>query len=225
MVEAELVADIDDIEEEIIKEDNGFVQKITSAQEEVVGKITKSSKNIQKKIESLSQEDVNSEKEPMKSLLDLFLKNKEKLTYTYDEFDNGVIRVFETIDESLVPEMHKVADALSKIVPSDIFLHENTVTSFILNSEKPVMIFFVYPEQKESKQLIEKIPGYILNFGKVEVRAINVKESEEMDEIFKVGIETPIVVLYKLQDDEIDEAARLTAAQATQENIEKMANL
>ena len=225
MVEAELISDIDDIEEEIIKEDNGFVQKITSTKEEVVDKITKSSKNIQKKIETLSEDEVNAEKEPIKSLLDLFLKNKEKLTYTYDEFDNGVIRVFETIDESLVAEMHKVADALSKVVPSDIFLHESTVTSFILNSEKPVMIFFVYPEQKESKQLIEKMPEYILKFEKVEVRAINIKESQEMDEIFKVGIETPIIVLYKIQDNEVNETARLTAAQVTQQNIEKMANI
>lgn len=225
MAEAELTTDIDDIEEEIIKEDNGFVQKITSTKEEVIDKIIKSSKNIQKKIEEIKQEDVDLEKEPIKSLLNLFLKNKEKLTYTYDEFDNGVIRVFETIDENLTSEMHKVADILSKTVPSDIFLHENTVTSFILNSEKPVMIFFVYPEQKESKQLIQKIPEYIIKLNKTEVRAINIKESQEMDEIFKVGIETPIIVLYKMQDNQINEIARLTAEQATSENIEKMANI
>lgn len=225
MTEAELISEIDKIEEEIIKEDNGFVQKITSTEETVVEKIIKSSKEIEKKIQSLTQEDVQKEKEPMKSLFNLFLNNKGKISYNYDEFDNGTIRVFETTDENLTTEMHKIADALSRQVPSDIFLHENTVTSFILNSEKPVMIFFVYPEQEESNKLIEKIREYIINFEKVEVRAINVKESEEMDDIFKVGMETPIVVLYRLVDDQINETARLTAAQATPENIKKMAQL
>jgi len=225
MVEAELIQDIDKIEEEIIKESNGFVQKITSSDEEIVVRIVRFSGEIDKKINSYTSNDVLNEKEPLKTLLNIFVQDKEKLKYSFDEFDNGVIRVFETDDENLVEKLHHAADLLSKHIPSDIFLHENTVTRFILNSDKPVMIFFIYPDQEESKKIIDKMDDYVMGFDKVEVRAINVKESAEMDEIFKVGIETPVVVLYKLAGDEIKETAGLTATQVTEENIIKMANL
>lgn len=223
MVEAELIADIDKIEEEVIKEDNGFVHKVTSSDEDIADRIIRSSKKIEKKIESFNSDDVMKEDEPLRTLLNVFLHNKEKVNYSFDEFDNGVIRVFETEDEWLVGELHKAADIMAKHIPSDIFLHVNTVTSFILNSEKPVMVFFVYPEQGESRKIMDEINDYLIDFDKVEVRAISVKESAEMDEIFKVGMDTPVVVLYDSDGDQIKEISRLTASQASEENIKKMA--
>ncbi len=225
MVEAELLEFVDKIEEEIIKEEKGFVQKVTSSDEDVADKIISSSKKIEKKIASYNSDDVMKEPEPLRTLLNVLVQNKEKVSYSYDEFDNGAIRVFETEDESLLEGLLNTADVMMRHVPKDVFLHEDTVTSFILNAEKPVMVFFIYPEQEDSKKVMEKINDYVIDFDKVEVRAINVKESAEMDEIFKVGMETPVVVLYKLENEEIKEVARLTGGQVSEENIVKMSNL
>ena len=110
MVEKTLVEFSYDIDEEIIKEDNGFVQKIISNDSDIVGKIEKASKSLEKE---LSDPDAATADEKLKPLINIFVKNKGKIKYSYDSFENGVIRVFETDDESLVAKLHDASESLA----------------------------------------------------------------------------------------------------------------
>jgi hypothetical protein len=109
MVEKALVDCSYAIDEEIIKEDIGFVHKIMSGNEDVVDRIIKASKTLEKE---LKDADLTTADEKLKPLIDVFAKNKDKVTYSFDTFENGVIRIFETQDESIVSQLHAAADSL-----------------------------------------------------------------------------------------------------------------
>lgn len=109
MVEKALVDCSYVIDEEIIKEDTGFVHKIVSNNSDVVDRIIKASKTLEKE---LKDADLTTADEKLKPLLELFAKNKGKISYSFDKFENGVIRVFETQDENIVSKLHDAADSL-----------------------------------------------------------------------------------------------------------------
>ena len=113
MVEKALVEYSYGIDEEIIKEDNGFVHKIVSNDGDVVSKIEKASKSLEKELGKGDLSDLETADEKLKPLIELFAKHKSKIKYSYDSFENGVIRVFETEDESLVPQLHEASDSLA----------------------------------------------------------------------------------------------------------------
>jgi hypothetical protein len=109
MVEKALIDCSYDIDEEIIKEDAGFVHKIMSGNEDVVDRIIKASKKLEKE---LKDADLTTADEKLRPLLEIFAKNKGKITYSFDTFDNGVIRIFETEDENIVSQLHDAAESL-----------------------------------------------------------------------------------------------------------------
>lgn len=109
MVEKALVDCCCAIDEEIIKEDMGFVQKIVSNNGDVVDRIIKASKKLDKELKDV---DLTTADEKLKPLLELFAKNKGKISYSFDTFENGVIRVFETGDKNIVSKLHDAADSL-----------------------------------------------------------------------------------------------------------------
>lgn len=275
MVEKVLVEFSYGIDEEIVKEDNGFVHKIISNDEEIVKNIEKASKTLEKDLTKVDSTKLETADEKLKPLMEVFMNNKDKITYSFDVFDNGVIRIFETEDPNLVEQLHNAADTLktteeekSKAEASaaekpaaeeegeieewdpekeralaeqekaaekqpeeeksaeEPYLHVNTITDYILKSDKYVMIFYVNPEKEESKELIAKIDEYRKKFEKVKVKTVNVTESVELDEILKIRpLETPIVVLYGKEEEQIKELARLKASEIKEENLAKMANI
>jgi hypothetical protein len=113
MVEKALVEYSYDIDEEIIKEDTGFVCKIISNDDDIVKKIGKASKDLEKELKDVDITKLDTADEKIKPLMELFAKNKGKITYSYDIFENGVIRVFETQDDSLVQDLHNASDSFA----------------------------------------------------------------------------------------------------------------
>jgi|GEM_PF-2388364 len=112
MVEKALVEYSYDIDEEIIKEDNGFVHKIMSNDEDIVKKIEKASKSLEKELNKVDLTKLEAADEKLKPLMEVFAKSKDKINYSYDVFDNGVIRIFETEDEEVAEQLRNASDSM-----------------------------------------------------------------------------------------------------------------
>ena len=113
MVEKVLVEYSYDIDEEIIKESNGFVHKMMSNDDSIVKHIEKASKDLEKELGKAGKLKIEEADEKLRPLLKVFSANKGKISYSYDVFENGVIRVFETGDDSLVESLHDASDSLA----------------------------------------------------------------------------------------------------------------
>ena len=112
MVEKVLVEYSYDIDEEIIKEDCGFVHKIMSNNDEIVKKVEKASKSLEKDLAKADKLGIEEADEKLKPLLKVFAESRDKIVYSFDVFDNGVIRIFESEDEGVAEKLKAASDSL-----------------------------------------------------------------------------------------------------------------
>jgi dsDNA-binding SOS-regulon protein len=163
MVEKALIEYSYDIDEEIIKEDMGFVHKIMSNDEDIVDKIVKCSKNLERE---LKNSDLTTADEKLKPLLEVFAKHKGKISYSFDTFENGVIRVFESNDEKVAKQLHNAADIL-----------ETTDKERTSSEAKAAKV----SDKEETSGIEEWSPENIIEEGKKEAFRSEESEAEEED--------------------------------------------